>query len=154
MPAPAGGVFRDVAPPRLNNRGDLVFFGDTGEWGVYLAQEGRLTRLVGPGMLLPGGARVGTLVTGEGSLALNQEGAVAMALQPEKMAAAGIFLYQGGALWPVALPGTILAGIGPLDNVGPDLALNDRGQVAFQAELAGGRVALVLASPVPSGGGQ
>jgi hypothetical protein len=154
MPAPEGGVFRGVAPPRLNNRGDLAFFGDTGEWAVYVARKGQLTRVVGPGMPLPGGARVGALVAGDGSLALNQVGALGLVLHSETMAAAGVFLCQGGALWPVALPGTILAGIGPLDNVGPDLALNDRGQVAFQAELAGGQVALVLASPVPGSGGR
>jgi hypothetical protein len=150
-PAPEGGAFRSVQTPCLNNRGDLVFFGDTGDGAVYLARAGRLTRLVGPGSPLPAGARVRAVVTGEGSLALNQEGGVAMALRPGNTAAAGIFLYQDGALWPAALPGTILAGIGPLDNVGPDLALNDRGQVAFQADLANGLAALVLATPVPSG---
>jgi hypothetical protein len=150
-PAPEGGVFRNVEAPRLNNRGDLVFFGDTGEWAVYLARAGNLTRLVGPGTALPAGARVGTLVTGEGSLALNQEGAVALTLRPANTAAAGIFLDEAGALWPAALPGTILAGVGPLDDVGPDLALNDHGQVAFQADLAGGMTALVLASSLPSG---
>jgi hypothetical protein len=154
MPAPEGGVFRSVEEPRLNDRGVLAFFGETGDRAVYLAREGQISRLVGPGTLLPEGARVGTLITGAGSLALNQEGAVLMTLRPENRAGAGIFLYQDGALWPVALPGTILAGIGPLDDVGPDLALNDHGQVAFQADLADGHTALVLATPVPSGGGQ
>lgn len=150
--APEGGVFRAAEEPRLNNSGDLAFFGDSGEWAAYLARGGLLTRLVGPGSLIPGGSRVGMVVAGEGSLALNQEGAVAMVLKPENSQAAGIFVYQRGVLWPVALPHSILAGIGPLDNVGPDLALNDQGQVAFQAELADGEVALVLASPLPSGG--
>jgi len=56
-----------------------------------------------------------------------------MLLKLEEPDAAGVFVRQQGALWPVALPGTLLAGVGPVDDVGTTVALDDQGQVAFEA---------------------
>jgi hypothetical protein len=147
-----GGTLRAAREPRLNDAGDLAFLGDDGESGVYLKGIVGVSRLAAPGMTVPGGARVRAVATGEGSLALNQRGEVAMQFALEQPRAAGIFLSRGGTLTAVALPGTFLAGVGPLDNVGEYLAINDQGQIAFQAELADGEIDLVLATPVPSGG--
>ena len=72
----------------------------------------------------------------------------AKARQGERASAAGAW----AGLTPVALPATFLAGVGPVDTVGEAVAVNDAGQVAFQAELADGEMALVLATPAPSGG--
>jgi hypothetical protein len=151
-PALDGSLLKAVREPRLNDRGQIAFYGDTGEWAVYLAQDGQVLRLAGPGSALPFGLHAQAVVTGEGSLALNELGDVAMVMAVEQPAARGVFLWTHGALTAVALPGTFLAGVGPVDDVGDDLALNNLGQVAFQAELADGDVALVLATPVPSGG--
>src|SRR5205823_3308762 len=149
---PDGQRFSAAREPHLNDQTDLAFTGDSGEEAIYLSENGRLSRVAGPGTTLPYGAQAGTVVSGEGSLALNQKGALAMVLKLAGQEAAGLFLYQRGALWAAAMPGTILAGIGPIDNVGPAIALSESGQVAFQAELAGGDVALVLATPVLGGG--
>jgi hypothetical protein len=149
--APEGGTFLEAREPHLNDHRELAFLGNTGEWAVYLANAVRVTRLAGAGTILPGGARVRTVITTNGSLALNQAGAVAMLLKLEQPEAAGIFVWQEGTLWPVVLPGTLVAGVGPIDDVGTTVALNDQGQIAFEAELADGEVALVLATPVTAG---
>jgi hypothetical protein len=147
-----GGMLGDLREPRLNENGDLVFFGDTEGVSVYLVRETRVSRLAGPGTEPSGAARVVRVVTGDGALVLNQRGMVALILELEESSGAGVFVHHQDGLWPVALPGTFLAGIGPMDDVGPTVALSDAGHVCFQAELADGEVVLVLATPVPGGG--
>jgi hypothetical protein len=150
---PGGDLLRAMREPHLNERGDVLFLGDAGEWAVYLARAGTLTRLVGPGSALPDGKRVGQVVAGPASLSVAPGGQAALVLRPEDQPeSAGVYLSGPGGLTAVALPGTFLAGVGPIDAVGEAVALNDGGQVAFQAELADGDIALVLATPVPSGG--
>jgi hypothetical protein len=104
--------------------------------------------VAGPGTPLPGGASAGAVVAGDSSLSLNRDGVLAMVLNTTGSSASGLFLYLRGELWSAAMPGTILAGIGPLDRVGPTIALSESGQVAFQAEPADGQAVLVLATPV------
>jgi hypothetical protein len=149
--APGGGSFLGAREAHLNNRGQLAFLGNTGAWAAYLANGDQITRLTGPGSVLPGGAPVHAVITTDGSLSLNQSGAVAMLLKVEEPDAAGLFVWQQETLWPVALPGTFLAGIGPIDSVGTTVALNDQGQVAFEAQTDDGDAALVLATPVTAG---
>jgi hypothetical protein len=147
-----GSTFRGVREPRIDRSGAVTFLGDTGEWAIYQANLEGQPRLAWPGMPLPDGDRVSHVADGPGSLAVSQGAAMALVLRLEEAEASGVFLHGHDGLNPVALPGTFLAGVGPVDNVGDAVALSEGGDVAFQAELADGQIALVLATPVPSGG--
>jgi hypothetical protein len=148
--APGAGKFQEARDPHINNKGQIAFLGDTGSgFGVYLYDNGQIKALGTPAMDLPGGGKLEGAGGSECALALNQAGAVAVVLMSDN--GAGVYVFHDGKVDVVARDGMDLPGVGMLDTVPGDkcAAISNLGHVAFQAELKDGKVALVLATPVP-----
>jgi hypothetical protein len=176
--APGGGLFEHftvesqpvVAP--VNRRGQVAFFatllrGPASE-GVFLATDGRITRVAVEGDPAPGGGSL----SGFGRHpvpAINSTGAVAfVAAVAGGRTVEGVFMAIGRRLRPIAVAGGPAPGIpaGTLASLDAP-ALNDRGDVAFLATArrgretveavylwASGRLRKVVAQgdPAPAGG--
>jgi hypothetical protein len=148
--APGGGTFERfgvetlpiVAP--INGKGQVAFFatvlrGPAPE-GIFLASNGRLTKVVAEGDPAP----LGGTLSGLGRHpvpALNDGGAVAFAAAVAGgRTVEGIFVAHRGRLQALAVVGSAAAGIasGTLASVDAP-ALNDRGEVAFLSTVRRGR---------------
>jgi hypothetical protein len=148
--APSGAKFVEARDPHINNKGQIAFLGDTGSgFGVYLYDNGQIKALGTPAMDLPGGGKLEGAGSSECALALNQAGAVAVVLVSDN--GAGVYSFHDGKVEVVARDGMNLPGLGTPDTVPGDkcAAISNLGHVAFQAELPGDKVALVLATPIP-----
>jgi hypothetical protein len=147
--APGGGKFQAAFDPRINNKGQIAFMGQINDMmGLYLIDNGKISAIATPDMDLPGGGKLDAPSTSECALSLSQAGALTMLLKLDS-GGTGVYVYENGKLDVVARPGMELPGVGTLDGIGSCAALGNLGHVAFQANLKGDKVALVLATPVP-----
>jgi hypothetical protein len=174
--APGGGAFRQAYSAVINDRGAVAFLGDLSTppdvnqvMGVYLYSGGALKRVAGPGDQMPGG---GTLVTassvGTQQVHINNPGQVVFNgilgtdVNADGILDTGLFLLSGGSLQVIARTGTVLPGVGTVENlvfglieippppfVVPNSGAinNDLGQIMFGVSLTDGRGVLVLATP-------
>jgi hypothetical protein len=148
--------FTGVAEPRLNNKGDVIFLGNTSAgWGAYRLASGdtKLTTLVQAGTKLKDGTALDQVHEKYGTTALSDSGDAAMVLNLSSGGAA-IYLIQGSDATAVAKDGDDLPGIGAIDyvlgsDVGDYLGINATDQVAFSAMFKDGHMGLILATPVP-----
>jgi hypothetical protein len=162
-PAPGGGIFRTTGGSMINNQGYVVFGGDLtpapslGErTGIFLATpDGTIVPVVRPGDAMPGGGRVVTTGFGPPEFSINDRGEVAFTAMldthigpvgfPNDM---GVYVWHDGEVRLIARTGTAIPGIGTITSLLPPLVnapfplfsggvINNRGEVLFQATLAG-----------------
>lgn len=140
-PAPGGGNFsipfaEPQFGPAMNDEGQVVFAtslsgtvrGFFGSNGVFLQNQGALTRIVGPGDPSPDG---GTFLTAD-SPSINASGEVAFFAETS-LPTFGIFMYSNGIITNVAAAGEIVG----KDEFGlVDMPqINDDGHIAFTANV-------------------
>jgi hypothetical protein len=176
-PAPGGGNFRSVFHDVMNNGGDIVFNGDltpapgaNQSIGVFLFSGGKIKAIARPGDPMPGG---GTLVNASlvgGNVHINNRrdvvfsGVVNTDVDDDGFSDTGLFQWSHGQLSVIARTGTVIPGVGTVDELAaPQLVIppapiptttsgainNDAGQVLFTATLTDGRGVLLLATPKP-----
>jgi hypothetical protein len=173
--APGGGKFRQAFHDVMNDRGDIAFNGDltpppgaNQSIGVFLYLGGKITAIARPGDPMPGG---GTLVNASivgGNVHINNRGEVVFSgvvhtdVDGDGFDDTGLFQWSHGQLSAVARTGTVIPGIGTIDELAsPQLVFppapiptttsgainNERGQVLFQATLTDGSGVFLLATP-------
>ena len=160
-----GGTYRLAFGPVINDRGQVVFNGDLTEapgvgeaLGIFLWEKGETIAVARPGDVMPGG---GTIVTASffiTSYDLNARGDVSFSAAldtdgDEVSDATGVFVWSKGAVQVVAQTGTVIPGIGTVEQIlPPDLVgifpdffpwpwfgevINNRGQVTLTVALEG-----------------
>jgi hypothetical protein len=175
--APDGGNFRQVFHDVMNNRGEIAFNGDltpppgaNQSIGVFLYSGGSITAVARPGKPMPGG---GTLVNASlvgANVHINNRGDVVFSgvvdtdVDGDGNSDTGLFHWSHGQLSTIARTGTVIPGIGTVDELAaPQLVIppapiqaptsgainNDPGQVLFTATLTDGRGVFLLATPKP-----
>jgi len=158
----------------LNNNGEIAFNGDltappdaNQKIGVYVYAGGTVSAVARPGDPLPGG---GTLVNASligGNVHINDRGEVVFSAQVDVgdgSLVTGLFQWSKGRLSVIARTGTVITGVGTVDQLAsPQLVIppppilaptsgainNDAGRVLFQATLTDGSGVLLLATPSP-----
>jgi len=171
--APGGGVFRQALFPGINARGDVVFTGDLTPapdanhvLGIFLYSGGKIIPIARPGDPMPGGGHLVTASVVNGNTHLNNQGDVvfnaALDTTHNGVPDTGLFEWSHGRLSLIARSGTVLPGVGTVDNLTfneivipppPILVptsgaiINDRGEVLFGATLTDGRGVMLLDTP-------
>ncbi|HWN98322.1 MAG TPA: choice-of-anchor tandem repeat NxxGxxAF-containing protein [Blastocatellia bacterium] len=159
-PAPGGGAFRFAIAPQINNRGEILFTGDLTEppgisqrVGIFLYSSGQIVPVARPGDAMPGGGNAATATSIVGIYTLNNRGDAAVNLTLDSdvdgdgKPDTGVYLRsRTGSLSVLARTGTMISGVGTIVSVTRAI-INDRGQVAFTAQLTDGRTVLLLAIP-------
>ena len=174
-PAPGGGHFRQVFHGVMNNRGDIAFNGDltpppgaSQSVGVFVYSGGKITPIARPGDPMPGG---GTLINASlvaANVHINNRGDIVFSgvvgtdVDGDGFDDTGLFQWSHGQLSVIARTGTVIPGVGTVDELAsPQLVFppspiptttsgainNDVGQVLFQATLTDGRGVFLLATP-------
>lgn len=174
-PAPGGGHFRQVFHDVMNDRGDIAFGGDltpppdaNANIGVFLYSGGSITAIARPGDPMPGGGHLVNASIVGGNAHINNRGDVAFSgvvdtdVDGDGFPDTGLFLWSHGQLSVIARTGTVIPGVGTIDELtSPQLVFppapiatttsgainNDRGQILFQATLTDGRGVFLLATP-------
>jgi hypothetical protein len=151
QPLPDGSKLQSASFPALNDAGLVAFVALRQGLilpGFYLWEAGMLTTLpVGAGA--PGGGKIVDVT----AVRVNKR-------RPRALVAAqldrtdgplGLYLFAGGQLTPVAIPGAPMPGGGNLskleDNLFDISAANDQGQYAFVAVLEDGSTGAYLVQP-------
>jgi hypothetical protein len=176
-PAPGGGNFRQVFHDAMNNRGEIVFNGDltpppdaNQSIGVFLYSGGKIVAIARPGDPMPGGGHLVNASIVGGNARINNRGDVVFSavvdtdVDGDGNNDTGLFQWSRGELSVIARTGTVIPGIGTIDELAPPQLIfppppigtttsgavsNDRGQVIFQASLADGKGVFLLATPGP-----
>jgi hypothetical protein len=174
-PAPGGGVFRAAFQPVMNNRGDVVFYGDLTPApdamqaiGIFLNTGGTNIAIARPGTPMPGGGTLVNASTVGGNANINNRGDVTFSgvlstdLNHDDIPDTGIFVWSHGELQLVARSGTVIPGVGTIQHMqlagivippppvfytNSGARNNDRGQVVFVAVLTDQRVVMLIATP-------
>ncbi|MGE5731369.1 MAG: choice-of-anchor tandem repeat NxxGxxAF-containing protein, partial [Gemmatimonas sp.] len=173
--APGGGNFRQVFHDVMNDRGEIAFGGDltpapgaNESIGVFLYSGGGITAIARPGDPMPGGgALVNASIVG-GNVHINNRGDVAFSgvvdtdVDGDGFDDTGLFLWSHGQVSLIARTGTVIPGVGTINELAsPQMVVppapiatttsgainNDRGQIMFQATLGDGRGVFLLATP-------
>jgi hypothetical protein len=146
-PGPEGSAWAYAGEPRLNNRGDVAFFGRTasapfGVYSIYLmdAESGGIETIAAPGGAAPGGGTIASCL----SPRINDTGDVAfmaeLTLEPPTVPffTGTIYLQTHQGMQRIAGPGDAMPGgghIAQIPLVNWFLGLNNPGDVAFSATL-------------------
>ncbi|GIX46357.1 MAG: hypothetical protein KatS3mg131_0568 [Candidatus Tectimicrobiota bacterium] len=151
-PSPLGGRFQELALPRLNDRGEVLFWaaleGAAAPSGLFLATPETLAKVVARGEAAPGAGRFAFI---EFSYTLGETGLVAFQAEiADTQRTAGIFLSDGHDLVPVVTTGQETPLGGRFTAVTMPV-LGPEGAVVFAGTVAGGTapVALFAARPRP-----
>ena len=168
-PAPGGGVYCFLLLPVMNNRDDIVFYGDLtpadqspqpgGPVGVFLYSGSGTIAVARPGDPLPGGGHVVTVIPAAHSDYVNNSRVVTFDAQldtdenDDGVPDSGLYEWSHGTLSLVARTGTVISGVGTITDINPlgSGILNDRGQVLFQATLTDSKIVLLVATPTDQG---
>ena len=131
-PAPSGGVYRQAFSPVINNRGDIVFFGDLTSppaarqvTGVFLYSAGETMLVAGPGDEMPGGGHFVTASNILGwQLHMNNAGEIVFNATLDTATLStdtgdpipdtGLYVWSHGSLRLVARTGTVIPGLGTI----------------------------------------
>lgn len=170
-PAPGSGTFRFASNPKINEQGDIAFFGDLTQApgffearAVFMYSRGRIAPVVRPGDVMPGGGRVVNSFLRPLNYDLNDRGEVSFHaildtdVNGDGALDTGLFVWSRGSARLVARTGTVIPRVGAIAHVvalgfvGTPFALgaqaiNNRGQVVVQAVLDDGRGVMLLATP-------
>lgn len=172
--APGGGKYRLTFGAVINDPGDVVFVGDltpppdiSETLAVFFNSKGKTTAVAVPGEAMPGGGNFVTVSQfGNWNARLNNSGDISFVARLDTdtngagVGDTGLYLLSHGKLHVVARTGTVLPGIGTIAQVNNPLfvgvpgsffadvgAINDRGQISFEAVLTDGTGVLLLATP-------
>jgi len=176
-PAPGGGNFRQVFHDVMNNLGQIAFNGDltpapsaNESIGVFLYTGSKIIAIARTGDPMPGG---GTLINAslvDGNVHINNGGDVVFSgvvdtdVDGDGFDDTGLFQWSQGRLSVIARTGTVIPGVGTVDELAsPQLVIppapiptttsgainNDPGQVLFTATLTDGSGVFLLATPTP-----
>jgi hypothetical protein len=141
--------------------------------GVFMNHDGQNIALVRPGDPMPGGGHVRTAGFYTIDLGLNNQGTVAFCatldtvdpVNGDGFHDTGLYTWSHGKVSLVARTGTVIPGVGTIQALmspgeegstspfGGGEAINNRGQIVFQATLTDGRGVLLLATPLDDDGG-
>ncbi len=139
--------------------------------GVFLNHQGQNVAVAQPGDAMPGGGHLKTAGFYTLDLGLNSQGEVAFSATLDTdvnhvgFNDTGLYTWSRGTLSLVARTGTVIPGVGTIQAlmspgeegstsaIGGGEALNNRGQILFQATLTDGRGVLLLYTPTGGGGG-
>ncbi len=172
-PAPDGATYRFAFGPILANSGDMVFVGDltpapdtNQQLTYFLRSKGTVIRVAGKGDPMPGGGHlVQASAFGTIDYGVNNRGEVSFGGILDTTTSgtpdSGVYVYSHGLIRLIARTGTVIAGAGTIASVFPPnsfapytpstpfsgAAINDSGEVAFQATLTDGGGVLLLAKP-------
>src|SRR5712691_2719055 len=174
-PAPGGGNFRQVFHDVMNNLGQIAFNGDltpghdaNKRIGVFLYSGGEIAAIARPGDRMPGGGKLVNASLVGGNVHINNGGDVVFSgvvdtdVDGDGFADTGLFQWSQGRLSVIARTGTVIPGVGTVDELAsPQLVFppapipttttgainNDMGQVLFQATLTDGSGVFLLATP-------
>lgn len=139
---PTGGRFTSLfGDPVINDRGQVAFFAEMSDgpadFGIFRGEGSGLTPVFVANQIAPGGATFEDF----GSPVINSHGEVAALASLTNGASAGLFVGDGTDAVAIALQGQPApkGGNYRAQNTFPGaIRLNDRGDVAFAARLAGG----------------
>jgi hypothetical protein len=149
--------------------GDETFLisGDGGDLvnntGIFLYSKGTSVAVAKPGDAMPGGGHMISAGFFTGEMGLNNKGVVSFTATLDTDANSdgfhdtGLYTWSHGKVSLVARSGTVLPGIGTIRDLHPPAlpafsttfsgaAINERGQLAFQAALTSGDGVLLLAT--------
>jgi hypothetical protein len=159
--APDRGVFIDLDPPQINNRGEVLFGAQadpvTGaNWpnGLFLATEDGVQAIVRAGDPLPSGESFFTEFRWP---QLTDWGVVFLGRRSSDSADAvsyGLYAWNGTSIIEIAsarqqLDGSTVVGLSAITRSG-GYGVNERGQVAYSVTLPGQRTVLAIWSiPIP-----
>jgi hypothetical protein len=141
---PTGGSFTLFSNAAMNDRGQVTFFaemnGGSADFGIFRGDGGDLTPVFVANQVAPGGATFADF----GDPVINRHGQVAaFASLTNSTSRLGLFVGDGTDAVAIALEGQPAPSGGTYRDasgrdafIGP-LRLNDRGEVAFNARLAG-----------------
>jgi hypothetical protein len=151
-PAPCRGTtYRLAFGAVVNEPDELVFVGDLtpspkpGDpqiLGVFVNSQGKTTAVACPDDPMPGGGRFATTSGGPYGARLNNRGDIAFVAQLDTRTNGagvddtGLYVLSRGQLRLVARTDTFIPGVGTIAQIiFSDPAINDRGQILFQATL-------------------
>ena len=161
----------------MNNRGDIAFEGDltappnaNAQIGVFLYSGGIITAIARPGDPMPGGGKLVNASLVDANIHINSRQEVVYSAvihddaDPANIFHTGLFQWSHGQLGVIVRAGTIIPGVGTIEELLPPQLVfppspittttsgainNDAGQVLFTATLTDGRGVLLLATPAP-----
>jgi hypothetical protein len=136
---PTGGQFTALFEPVINDRGQVAFKSEmtdgSADNGIFRGEGGALTPVFVTNQIVPGGA----VIQDVGTPAMNAHGQVAaLCLLTNSASHIGLFVGDGTEVIPIAVQGQPAPMGGNYGNFFPGIArINDRGEVAFQAQFPG-----------------
>ena len=136
---PTGGTFTALFNPVMNDHGQVAFksemTGGSADNGIFRGEGGELTPVFVTNQKVPGGA----IIQDVGTPAINSHGQVAaLCLLTNSTSHIGLFVGDGTDVVPIAVEGQPAPRGGNYGTFFPGIArINDRGEVAFQAQFPG-----------------
>ena len=136
---PTGGTFTALFNPVMNDRGQVAFksemTGGSADNGIFRGEGGDLTPVFVTNQIVPGGA----IIQDVGTPAINSHAQVAaLCLLKNSASRIGLFVGDGTDVDPIAVEGQPAPRGGNYGTFFPGIArINDRGEVAFQAQFPG-----------------
>jgi hypothetical protein len=174
-PAPGGGTYRQAFGAVVNDLDDIVFTGDLTAapdnlltLGVFLNSKGQSSAVARPSDAMPGGGHFVTASQFPYAARINNARAISFVARLDTetfndgVHDTGLYVRSGGNLQLVARTGTVIPGVGTIADInnslyatldGPSFfdepAINDAGQILFEATLTDGTGVLLVATPHP-----
>jgi len=173
-PTPCGGTYRLAFGPIVNDADHLVFIGDLTPaseppfqaLGVFVNSNGNTTAVACPGAAMPGGGQFVTASRYAYTARLNNLGETAFVARLDTdtngsgVGDTGLYVLSHSQLQLVARTGTSIPGVGTIAQINDPFygnlngsfiadepAINDGGQIFFEAMLMDGTTVLLVASP-------
>ena len=171
-PAPGGGTYRQAFGAVVNDQDDLVFTGDLTPapkaletLGLFVNSQGKTNYVALPGDAMPGGGHFVTASQFPYAVRLNNSKQISFIVRLDTdvngdgVGDTGLYVLSEGKLQLVARTGTPIPGGGTIAHINNPLyvsvdgaaaaffdepAINDRGQIFFEATLADQKTGVLL----------
>jgi hypothetical protein len=169
--APGGGTYRLAFGAVVNEADAVVFTGDLTSppdslqtLGVFVNSQGQTVAVARPGDAMPGGGHFVTASQFPFAARLNNRGQISFVARLDTIrngvGDTGLYVLTQGRFILVARTGTFIPGVGTIAQINNPLlasapgaaifdepAINDLGQIFFEATLTDGTGVLLIASP-------
>jgi hypothetical protein len=169
-PAPGGGTYRQAFGAVVNDQDEIVFTGDLTPapnalqtLGLFVNSQGKTSSVARPGDAMPGGGHFVTASQFPYAVRLNNSSQIAFVARldtdanGDNIGDTGLYVLAQGKLQLVARTGTSIPGGGTIAHINNPLyvspggsfffdepAINDRGQIFFEATLADQKTGVLL----------
>jgi len=171
-PAPGGGTYRQAFGAVVNDQDDLVFTGDLTPapkaletLGLFVNSQGKTSSVARPGDAMPGGGHFVTASQFPYAVRLNNSQQIAFIarldtdINGDGIGDTGLYVLSKGKLQLVARTGTPIPRVGTIAHINNPLyvsvggaaaaffdepAINDLGQIFFEATLADQKTGVLL----------